>query len=194
MLKKLLPGKLELLVHFLIALCIAVVGNAWFFNEQLQRQIDDPETPLNVMSYYLNQFLAFLDGFQAVPTLVVFIIWSLVGVVVFTMAQTAAGMVNELKEDVKISTSYFHPKNFSYRDFWVSALSELLSKVVYYVLLVAWSLVLGYIAVPATLFSSRQLLNTIDPYVVVNFIASLVLLTFTITVFFELFKLFAARR
>ncbi len=189
------PSKLELVFYGVLSFVIIFAANFNYLANYLVHNTGGvPEFDKGITSLYTDGFLSFVDGLAFIPTSAIFIFWSLVGIVVYTILQSVLGLLAELKNDIDITQKYLHPSNFLRWKFWAEVFLQLIAHISLYSLMVLWSFLLGYVLIPlSTLFSSR-LLGDFDFYNVASFIGSFALLYVGVIVFALILKLFFKRK
>jgi hypothetical protein len=100
-----------------------------------------------------------LNNFPLTASLVTMVLWSIVGVVVYFVSQFIVKSAKNIEEDVVVSVSYVHPKNFRQTHFWFSVLLQSLYAFFAVTVLGIWLLLSISIFIP---FSSVILLIGLD--------------------------------
>ena len=92
-----------------------------------------------------------LDNIAALPfasTLVTFLVWMVIGLVVYFMSNWVLKQFADVTEGVVVSVYYVHPKSFKQDRFWLYLVLQLVYSLVTTILLVGWVLFSFMVAYP----------------------------------------------
>lgn len=190
----LLPTKLELIFYAVMTLLVVFIANFNYLTAYLLQTGGVPNTGRGIIRLYVDGFLRFIDGLVFIPTSAVFIFWSLVGIVVYTILQSVYSMMVELRNDIEVTTHFRHPGRFFRLLFWEEIFLQFIAHLSLYGLIVLWAFLLGYVMIPIGAFFSSQFLLNMKLYNALSFLSSFVLLYIGILVFALLLKLFFKRK
>lgn len=155
---RILPTLFEAAGMFVVASAILIIGNTkslldyyslGSLNEVLQ----------NSAGQAVRSGLDKVDSYSFTYSLVTFLVWAIIGVVCFSIAQVAISVYNELRQEEQVSSNaYIHPRSFRRSLFWKQVLTDLvLSAVGMFGLLGGLFLLLLYV-LPISLTYTRSFL------------------------------------
>lgn len=191
---QLLPTKLELVFYVVVSLVIIIVANinnlASYFLNDLKLQGKD-DLPLNI---YITNSISYIEKLPFLPNSVVFVFWSIVGVVLYSLIQSLYGVFVEFRSDVNITNHFLHPKNFIKWQFWAEVVVQFLAHISLYALVILWGLLLWYVLIPSAALFAGQLFGGLGLVVILKFIGSFTLLFVGVLVFALILKIFFKRK
>ena len=191
----LVPSKLELVFYVILSAVIVFLANFNVLADYLLHNTGGvPKFEQGITSLYTDSLLSFIDGLAFIPTSAVFIFWSLVGIVVYTIFQSVGSLLAELKTDIDITHKYLHPRHFLRWQFWAEVFVQLIAHVSLYALIVLWAFLLGYVLIPLSALFSSRLFAGLDFYNILSFVSSFVLLYVGVIIFALILKLFFKRK
>ena len=181
--EKFIPSVLEFILCLVISLMIGVIGNTTSVLGILQENIESNLTLESLLSRYGEDFLIYIGSFRLTSDIVLWLFWSLVGLISYTIIEGIIKLYSALNEDMKISFKYVHPAGFKLKQFWLSVLANTTIRIFYLTLAVLWLVVLGLIFIPVNIQLLDYLLNQRSLLPFVFFISSLFLLTLGLLMF-----------
>jgi hypothetical protein len=108
-----------------------------------------------------DAFFINFNSFPITASVVTMLLWSVVGIVVYFASQLIVKSAQDIEEDVVVSVSYIHPKNFRQSNFWFSVLLQFLYALFSVTVLSIWLLLTLTIFIP---FSNVLLLIGLDSF------------------------------
>lgn len=170
----LVPQKLELVLYGVLAIFISIAGNLTFFSRQLSL-VDDSteETVVSTIGYYILDAIRFIDAFNISAVSAVFVFWSVVGILALSIIHAVYGVYNEVSQDVKIATKFYHPSNYTNRRFWLHVLwQSILNTALYIIGIFAAFFVAGVLA-PIAIKGASDLVSSFALFDVFLLLAAL---------------------
>ncbi len=155
-----LPSKLESLLYGFLS--ILILGGSLIYTHL---KTTDPSITYETRVFVgetINSWLSGLSQLPAIENVVQYILWYLLGVVVFSVALYIKRGSDEVVRDFNIAFRYQHPKNFNQLSFWGSIALHAIFH------LLAASIILGviaglaYLAVPLTEISITGIIYSTD--------------------------------
>lgn len=190
----LLPTKAELVFYFSLSIFVLFVANFNYLRVYLLYSGADTDVSTNVFSQYFSQLVQIVNGTPYLPEGTVFIFWSLVGLVVYSIIQAMYNVYHSAKENVQIATHFLHPTNYTNARFWGEIALQFIAHVSLYALTVLWFVVFFYVLIPIGSVVVRHFLEAASIGSFLNFIGSFVLLYIGVVTLFLVLKLFIKRK
>ena len=118
----------EELVFYLVAL-LAMLGLAGY-RVAVQGQIgQDSQSLIDGLGAAKETLFGFFNMTDSWGRLFLFGFWFLIGTVTYVIAWSLITMLIDISNDIKVSSSFVHPKSFHQSDYWVSILSRVILRV-----------------------------------------------------------------
>lgn len=108
-----------------------------------------------------DTFFANLDSFPITASAVTMILWSIVGIIVYFVSEFIVKSAKNIEDDVVVSVSYIHPKNFRQSNFWYSVVLQFLYALLSVTVISIWLFLSLTIFIP---FSNVLLLIGLDSF------------------------------
>lgn len=182
-------------MYGVLTLVIIFVTNLRFLTMYL---LSDTNDALSVegatFGDYFGRVVDVVEKLPFLPNSAVFVFWSLVGLVVYSLIQSIYNVYAEVKNDIDITTHFMHPSNYIRWKFWVEVVLQLLAHISLYVLTVLGAFLVGYVLAPLAAVFTRQLVDGPSLESLVRFISSGLLLYIGVLVFALILKIFFKRK
>lgn len=190
-----IPNKLELLLYAILAAVITFFGNFSYFTNQLFGTTAGTHQSLGEMFHiFLGDLLMFLDGLSFTATTAVFIFWSLAGIAAFSLLQSMYNTYIEIKNDIRVSVHFLHPRNYSNMRFWFGVLLQMLAHVTTCLFIAVCLLLLAFVLIPVALTLSVAFFSDASIGDGIALISAFLLLMFGLAVFGQAIQLLFRRR
>lgn len=160
--KRALPSGIELGYVALAAFALLLVGNAKFI---LQRYglIGPSALVQRQLAHGVGSGLQYLDSFNITAGAVNFIIWSLVGLVGFSVVQALLKATGIIRFERDLSSNrYVHPQNFDRKVYWRHIVTDAAISFILLALLAAVTALYVVIIVPTALNYTQQFIISSD--------------------------------
>lgn len=191
----LVPSKLETALYFVVAMAILFIANFKYLTTYwLNSTGSVPQTGEEVVQLYSDSFFQFIEGLAFVPSLAVFIFWSLVGLTIFSLAQSVYNVYAEVKGDINLDTHFLHPSNYTRWRFWGEVVVQFTAHLLLYGLIVLWGLLLGFVLTPISSAMAQRLITDMGLANLAMFSSAFVLLYIGVLLLALLIKLFFKRK
>ena len=151
------PSLAESLTLGAITIILLIIGGYeqfadWFFLvPEVQDQV---ETAISVR---FDTFLGLIDEFEFTASIVSGVIWSVIGAFVFMVVWALINVGSDLKNSLKVSTVFVHPRSFHQSTFWAAFIIRTLFKSSLVIMLVAGAVLWVTAFIPAV-FTALQLI------------------------------------
>lgn len=190
-----IPSKVENIAYFLIGFVVSVLGNLAFFAERLAgASLYISEDYQDVLDLYIEQLLSFVDSLAVAPASAIFVFWSIIGILSFSILQSVLGVVSEIKEDINITTHYLHPRHYAKASFAIEVLLQSVAHMALYCVGIVTGVLIGTVLAPVSVSLLQSLLLTFTFELGLFYAASLILLWFGIAVIAGCVRLLAIRK
>lgn len=191
----LVPNKLEMVLYLAVAVAILFVANFKYLTTYwLNSTGNVPQTGEDVVQFYADGFFQAFEGLAFAPSTAVFIFWSLVGLIIFSLAQSVYNVYAEVKNDITVDTHFLHPSNYTRWRFWGEVLVQFTAHLLLYGLIILWGLLLGFVLTPIVSVVAQQLFLEMKLLSLVMFLSSFVLFYIGVLMLALLLKLFFKRK
>lgn len=131
------PSFIEIVVLGILSLVVIIIGaydqlaNWFFLVPDVQNEVE------SAFSERFDEFLILVDEFSFTAIVVSGLIWSVIGAFAFAVLWVVINVLADLKNNLKVSASFVHPKSFHQSTFWGAYVYRLLFKSSIVILLVA---------------------------------------------------------
>lgn len=191
----LLPSKLEFLLYGVLSIIIAFFGSVRFLTDFL---LSGTEFGFESLSEQADQnvdnALQFIDSLNFTPATAVFVFWSVVGVIAFSLGQAVINSYLEFKHDVDVTTKFIHPRRFANLQFWLDAILLTAAHLSLYIMLLMWSALLGFVLAPLSANAVQGAVLDTSLVSIVILLCMLVLLSIGVLIEAVLIKLLFRRK
>lgn len=192
---QLLPGRLELVLYGIVTLVIIFITNLKDLAGYLLNEPNIQTTTYNgTFGAYFERIVDYVESLPFLPNSAVFVFWSLVGLVVYSLAQSIYNVYAEIKNDIDMTTHFLHPINFIRWQFWAEVAIQFLAHVSLYALVVLWGFLVGYVLVPIVTLFTRQFAEDPDFENLPRLASGILLLYIGVLVFALILKIFFKRK
>lgn len=150
-----LISKVELITSSILAIILYAIVSAPILNRYaFEGSINVSEFNQEI-TLITDRLFEVVNNFSLSSDIVTLFVWGLIGIITYIILKTILKFSATLSYDLRVSTKYIHPRNFSQSKFWISAIFYIFNPIFVTVVLLFWFYLTVYVFVP---FSSAMLL------------------------------------
>jgi uncharacterized membrane protein (DUF485 family) len=191
----LVPNTLEMVFYGALTLVVIFVANLRVLTDYFLYDASGTVAVQDVtFGSYFDRMIDYVESLPFLPNSAVFVFWSLIGLVVYSVLQSIFSVYAEVKNDINITSHFLHPTNFIRWQFWAEVAVQFLAHISLYALTLLWAFLVGYVLMPLSASFARQFFKAPDVGGLIQFVTGAVLLYIGVLVFALILKLFFKRK
>jgi hypothetical protein len=171
------PHKFELLLYALIAIMLILLGNLDYFARQLDLiDVESGQTVVQLSLEYFRDGVSYLDKLKISAVSAVFVFWSFVGIFALTIIHLVYDVYQEVSNDIKVTTKFYHPGNYSNFAFWKGVIVNLAVNLALYIIVLFSGFFISLVLAPTAITAAQEIVSGVTIVGVAVFAISVITL------------------